>query len=187
VSGDYSFSYDYDFDVSSFILTFLPRFSLNSHLNLGLESVYERSLNQPGYVDHDSETGDIYFGQRDRETLVNTFELSYLFSHKISLTFRLRHYHSRVEYSYFYELQPDGKLQISDYDSNHDINYNAFNIDFILRWNFAPGSEILLNWKNAIYTSDQFLVDNYWQNFINTMDQPQVNSISLKVIYYFNI
>ena len=99
----------------------------------------------------------------------------------------MRHYHSKAEYTSFLELQQDGKFEPSDYDKDPDINYNAFNIDFTLRWNFAPGSEILLNWKNAVYTADRLTHNNYWQNFAATLSEPQSNSISLKVIYYFDI
>ncbi|MCK4944441.1 MAG: carbohydrate binding family 9 domain-containing protein [Candidatus Aminicenantes bacterium] len=187
MSGDYFESYDYDFDVSSMLVSMSPYINLNDHLNLGLKIAYEKNTNQLGYVDQDFDNGIIYFGKRNRETVVSTFESSYVFNNKISLTIRLRHYHSKADYASFFELKQDGKFELSDYNENHDINYNAFNIDLTLRWNFAPGSEILLNWKNAIYTSDQSLGDNYWQNFVTTLGQPQVNSISLKVIYYFEI
>jgi len=56
-----------------------------------------------------------------------------------------------------------------------------------LRWNFAPGSEILLNWKNAVYTTDQLTHNNYWDNLTNTIYEPQINSLSLKIIYYFDM
>lgn len=187
LSGDYTRSYDYDFDVSSAMIRIFPHFNLSNHLNIGLESSYERSKNQPGYVDQKFEAGIIYFGRRDRETVVSTIESSYLFNHKISVIFRMRHYHSKAEYTSFLELQQDGKFEHSDYDKDPDINYNAFNIDFTLRWNFAPGSEILLNWKNAVYTADRLTHNNYWQNFAATLSEPQSNSISLKVIYYFDI
>jgi len=187
IGGDYSLSYDYDFDVSSIMLKVFPHVNLGNHLNLELESSYELCKNQPGYVDRDTETGIIYFGSRDRETIVNTIESSYLFNNKISLTFRMRHYHSKAEHDSFFELQQDGRLEPLDNNKNYDINYNAFNIDFTLRWNFAPGSEVLLNWKNAIYTTNQLMTNNYWQDFTSTLDNPQVNSISLKVIYYFDI
>ena len=171
--------------MSSFALVFSPHLTLSDHLVLGLESSYESWHNQPGYVDQDSGDGTVYFGRRNRDTVANTLALSYLFNHEISLTFRLRHYYSKAVYDSFFELQSDGTLQPSDYSGDHDINYNAFNIDCTLRWNFAPGSEILLNWKNAVYTSDQAVEDSYWRNFITTLGRPQVNSISLKIIYYF--
>lgn len=187
IETDFAQSYDYDFDVSFFMLKIFPYFNLSNHINLGLESAYENSQNQPGYVSRDSETGNIYFGQRDRQTTVNTIELTYLFNPKISLNFRLRHYHSKAEYDSFFELQDNGRFQPSSYDINQNINYNAFNIDCTLRWNFAPGSEILLNWKNAVYTTDQLTHNNYWKNLTNTIYEPQVNSLSLKVIYYFDM
>ena len=187
IGTDYLRSYDYDFDVSSFILKISPYLNLSNHINLRLETAYENSQNQPGYVNRDSKTGNIYFGQRDRKTTVNTFELTYLLNPKISFNFRLRHYHSKAKYDSFFELQHNGKLTPSSYNIDHNINYNAFNIDCTLRWNFAPGSEILLNWKNAVYTTDKLTHNNYWKNLTNTIYEPQTNSLSLKVIYYFDM
>lgn len=187
IQGKYSQSYDYGFDVHTLSITMLPHFNLSNHLNLSLQSSIEQCINQPGYVAQETDKGIIYFGRRDRETVVNTLESSYLFTNKLSLSFRLRHYHSKADYDCFYELQQNGSLTPSEYENNHNINYNAFNIDCTLRWNFAPGSELLLNWKNSIYRSDQCIDNNYWRNFTSTLNQPQVNSISLKFIYYYDL
>jgi len=103
-----------------------------------------------------------------------------------SFNFRLRHYWSEADYDGYYELSENGRLLPLDYHANHDVNYNAFNIDLTLRWNFAPGSEMLLNWKNSIYTSDNRLSTPYWENLRNTLESPQINSLSLKILYYFD-
>ena len=36
------------------------------------------------------------------------------------------------------------------YQGDADINYNLFNLDFTYIWNFAPGSQISVMWKNVI-------------------------------------
>lgn len=187
LEGAYSRSYNYGFNVNTVSLEMLDHINLGNHLNFGLQSSYEKCINQPGYVNQNPDIGIIYFGRRDRETVVNTLESSYLFTNMLSLSFRLRHYYSKVVYDCFYELRQNGRLTPSDYESNHNINYNAFNIDCTLRWNFAPGSEILLNWKNSIYNSDQCMSNNYWNNFTSILDHPQVNSVSLKFIYFYDI
>lgn len=184
---DFTKSYDYDFDVQSKSITVSPRFRFSDHLNLTCELVYGKDENQPGYVSQDAVSENIYFGERNRQTIVNTIEANYLINNKLSLNFRLRHYWSKAQYNSYYELMENGRLKQSDYNSQHNINYNAFNIYFTLRWNFAPGSEILLNWKNAIFTSDQSLINNYWKNFSNVIKEPQANSLSIKILYYFDI
>ena len=171
----------------SFWIGLVPYFRINDHLNLRLEFNYENHENELGYVDQNPDLQAIYFGKRNRETTVNTLETSYIFNSKLTLTFRLRHYHSKAVYDSYYQLQQTGELDSSTYLSNHNVNYNAFNIDFTMRWNFAPGSEIFLNWKNVIYTSDQLTGQNYWQNLATTLEEPHMNSISLKVIYYFDM
>ncbi len=186
-SCDFLNSYDYGFDVRSTWIHITPRFTINDHLNLIWQFSFEGNKNDLGYVDQELDSQKIYFGKRDRQIVANTLEVSYVFNHKISLAFRLRHYHSKAEYDSYYHLNQDGTMSMSGYPENHDINYNVFNIDSILRWNFAPGSEILLNWKNAIYTTDQLTNTSYWRNFATVLDAPHVNSISLKIIYYFDL
>jgi hypothetical protein len=53
-------------------------------------------------------------------------------------------------------------------------------------WRFAPGSELSLVWKNAIYTNDNNLVNSFVDNLENTFAASQINSISLKILYYLD-
>ncbi|MCP5103474.1 MAG: carbohydrate binding family 9 domain-containing protein [bacterium] len=187
MAGDFRKSYDYDPGVKSIWTTLSPRLRFSDHLNVNWAFTYEADKNQPGYVSHDEVTGGIYFGKRDRQTIINTIEATYLFNNKLSLNCRLRHYWSKADYDSYYELTADGGFAPSGYNTNHNINFNLFNIDLTFRWNFAPGSEIVLNWKNAISTSGEWLINNYWQNFTDTLKEPQVNSFSIKILYYFDI
>jgi hypothetical protein len=91
-----------------------------------------------------------------------------------------------VEYDEFYELDHDGILQTTSYAGNHDINYNAFNVDMIYRWNFAPGSEFLINWKCAINSDNDLTQDNYWRNVDALFDYSKINSFSIKLLYYLD-
>jgi hypothetical protein len=184
--GSYWKSYDYDFNISSWLLGVSPALRINDKLSMILDSYLAKDFNDLGFLEKDTDTGLILFGKRDRQTLVNTLNISYVFNNKIASNFRLRHYWSMAEYETYYELLDNGRLSPFNYDGSHDINYNAFNIDMTLRWNFAPGSEILLNWKNSIYTSGDQLISHLWNNLKNTLQSPQINSISIKIIYYFD-
>ncbi len=179
-------SFDYDFKVRSWQAGITPNLRPNNQINLGLGILFTRDKNQTGYVDQDVDTGEIFFGKRDRKTLENIAQASYVLNNRMSLIFKARHYWSLVDYDSYFELLEDGRLGTTSYDTNHDVNFNAFNIDMTFRWHFAPGSEISLNWKNSIYTSDSQLVYFYWDNLRNSLDSPQINSLSIKIFYYFD-
>ena len=170
-----------------------PRFRVNDKWMLTYNFYLNNSLNTFGYVEsyEDSNENDvIIIGNRDRSTLVNTINSSYIFSNKASLSFKMRHYWSRVEYTDFYQLLPNGKLTPSigydTYGNSADLNYNTFTIDMQYLWRFAPGSELSLVWKNAIYTNGNDIVNNFVDNLENTFAASQINSISLKILYYLD-
>ena len=74
----------------------------------------------------------------------------------------------------------------TNYGGFHDTNFNAFNIDMIYRWRFAPGSDIFIIWKNAILNFEERSDINYLKNLDGLFDNPQRNSLSIKVIYFLD-
>lgn len=136
---------------------------------------------------------DPVFAKRDRTTITNTIDLSYIFNNKMGITFRLRHYWSKLDYNEFFILNEDGKMTPTNYtgldandESIHDNSFNAFTIDMAYRWVFAPGSELSLVWKNSIFTFNDEVQLNYFENVGNLLNDPATNSISLKVLYYID-
>ncbi|MBE9468731.1 MAG: hypothetical protein IMY72_10500 [Bacteroidetes bacterium] len=162
-----------------------PRFRPNNKLCLNLNMNYDFTKNYRGYVEDRNDS--IFFGRGNLKTITNTLNLSYIFNNKSSLNFRLRHYWSEVIYYEFYELQETGFLTNTTYNKNNDINYNAFNIDLVYKWQFAPGSELSVVWKNSIYKKEKNIIRNsYLDNIDNTISSPQTNSFSFKVLYYLD-
>ncbi|UKN03630.1 DUF5916 domain-containing protein [Paracrocinitomix mangrovi] len=90
-------------------------------------------------------------------------------------------------------LNEDGKMVYTTYtgydvndQSLHDNSFNAFTIDMVYRWIFAPGSELSLVWKNSIFSFDDQVEENYFQNVGGMFQNPATNSVSLKVLYYID-
>jgi hypothetical protein len=111
----------------------------------------------------------------------------------MGLTLRARHYWSTVNYTSFHVLDENGYLTPSSYDgldangeSLHNTNFNAFNVDMVYRWVFAPGSEISLVYKTSLLAFDNNVAASYSDNFKNTMEEPQAQSLSLKILYYID-
>lgn len=105
----------------------------------------------------------------------------------MSLSLKVRHYWKLGIYEKFYDLQTDGHLIPNDYSSDEDFSYNAFTIDMAYKWEFSPGSEIAIVWKNAIdlFNADD-VNESYFQNLDHTLSSPATNSISLRILYYID-
>jgi hypothetical protein len=107
----------------------------------------------------------------------------------MSLNLRARHYWSKVDYFRFFNLKEDGKLEdanptLDNY--NPDNNANFFNVDMIYTWQFAQGSFITIAWKDASSLFNEHVEDKYGKNLSNTINSPQQNNFSIKVIYYLD-
>ena len=63
---------------------------------------------------------------------------------------------------------------------------DAFTVDMKFLWRFAPGSDISIVWKNAIYTNNEDIINNVWDNWEQTLDATKLNSISFKILYYLD-
>lgn len=87
-----------------------------------------------------------------------------------------------------YDLQDDGTLQPTIHTNvviQHQ-NYNIFKVDAVYTWQFAPGSFINIVWKDQSETFNDVIRYQYFKNFGKTLDAPQNNNLSLKVIYYLD-
>jgi hypothetical protein len=166
-----------------------PRFRASDKLFFTYLLSYENILNNVGYVTNYQDSicmEIIIFGKRDIQTITNVLRANYMINSKMSIDFRLRHYWVTAPYSEYYTLQTDGYLDLSDYNENNDINFNQFNIDFSYIWNFAPGSQLSLVWKNAIATFANAIEYNFFDNISQTIGSPASNSFSIRFLYYLD-
>jgi hypothetical protein len=177
-------------------LSVSPRYRFNDKLSMSLSTFSSNEYNDVGFVNKISEevvengqpksNDQIIFGLRDQTTVENVYNASFNFNNAMALTFRMRHYWTKVKYNRFAVLQNDGHLGSTDYTDNHNTSFNAFNIDMVYRWRFAPGSDIFLIWKSAIFGAREDADISYVENVRDLFDNPQSNSVSLKIIYFLD-
>jgi len=177
-----------DYNQLGYFLRLGPRYKVNNHLFMVLTAMYSRNFNDIGYVTDSLENNElkIIFGKRDIENITTTLNVNYTINPKFSFSFRVRHYLFEADYDQYYDLGKDGSLTTDSYNGNDDFIYNSFNIDTYFTWLFAPGSELILAWKNAIYTSEGLPSDTYFRELANTLDAPASNLISLKILFYLD-
>jgi hypothetical protein len=177
-----------EYDQLGWWLRIGPRYKVNEHLFMVLSAEYSISNNDLGYVTDSLGFEDlkIIFGKRDIENITATLSINYSINTKFNFSARARYYYFQADYDQYYDLERDGSLTPNNYYGDDDFIYNAFNIDTYFTWLFAPGSELILTWKNAIYTSGDLPSDGYFREFANTLESPASNLISLKLLYYLD-
>lgn len=181
-----------------------PRYRASNQLSFVYEASYDLRRNQIGYVGNGLDQkdsldaplrrtfgggeGDVLLGRRHVTTFTNTATATYTFTNRMSFNIRLRHYVSNVHYRDFARLHPEGAETPVAYLRNRDNTYNAFNIDAVYAWWFAPGSQVSVVWKNAGETSfnANAATPLYFDNLSNTLNTPHNNSLSVKVLYYLD-
>ena len=177
--------YRYNFGVS-------PRFRVSDHLSF----VYRfNSYNMPNNIGWAGKLSDgtVIFSKRDEHIIENTLRGSYIFTNRMGVTFRVRHYWATANYKEFFELGQDGKLYNTAYNgldesgnNIHNVNFNAFNIDIAYTWVFAPGSELSITYKNSILSVNNQITRDYFNNFSQMISQGQANSLNVKLLYYLD-
>ncbi len=162
-----------------------PILRFSDHLTFRFSLAFMKDINDYGYA---ATQGDqVIFGNRDISTWENSLSGEYLFKNNISLSMVARHYIAQGKYNSFYTLEDDGYLTMApDYDQNHDFTFNSFNVDMVFAWIFAPGSSLNIVWKNEIVTEKDNITGDYFANLGDNYNEPQLNNISLKILYYID-
>jgi len=163
-----------------------PRVRVNDRLSFNYNMKLQQQDNSLGYVTQEEDDRIIY-GRRNLSTFENTLNSRLMLKSNLSVSLWMRHYWYQGDYQEYFELTQNGELSDSNgYEENNDFNFNAFNLDLMLNWRFAPGSNMSLVWKNEITSEDDYLVQDFYKNIKNTFDAPQTNIISLKILYYLD-
>ena len=130
-----------------------PRFRFNNRFSMDFDSNINWRRKERGFTtrlyDGEGNLQDIIIGNRNIVTSTHILNSKYSFTDRMGLSLRVRHYWSKVEYLDFYTLDEAGHLQETPYtgtsalgESLHNANFNAFNIDMVYTWQFAPGSSM---------------------------------------------
>jgi hypothetical protein len=138
-------------------------------------------------------TNQITIGTRDRWIVNNSISADYTFTNRMGMVLKLNHYWQEVKYDGFTALQENGDQLSTNYkgldalgQAIHNTSFNAFTVDLSFRWVMYPGSELLFLWKYNIYAQKNSLDYNYFRTFEDLFDQPQLNSFSIKALFFLD-
>lgn len=137
----------------------------------------------------------VVMGRRRIVGFNNSINGSFSFNNKMNIALYARHYWQKAEYSTFYGLDQKGELTASPYtglsvagEPLNNVAANYFNIDLVYTWRFAPGSDLLLVYKNGIghYDSGYAVDHGYLYNASHLMDFEGTNNFSIKLLYFLD-
>ena len=178
-----------------------PRFRVSDHFFFVFSSSLNQLQNEVGFVParpnsigfETLQSGDILFARRNQTIIDNLLSARINFNPYHNITLRTRQYWTKVNFKDFHLLGQDGSLQYTDYrglDENNQLvnslTYNLFTVDLVYTWRFAPGSDIIIVWKNLLDDTQNRLDIPYSRAVGDIFNSPQFNSISFKLIYYLD-
>lgn len=177
-----------DYETQGYYFRISPRVRVNDHLMLFMNFRPNWEKNDIGWVNQLDGSGDsIVMGRRDIREFTASLEGRYVFTPNASLTVNFRHYWSNVRYNDYWLLQESGRLEeFTTYDVDHNINFNTLNIDVRFSWWFAPGSEMVLLYRNTLANNGGEMDENYIYNLNESLRTPQHHTFSLRIVYFLD-
>ncbi len=175
---------------NSYFISLSPLGRISNHFSFRYTIEYNLSKNEIGFADIDDMLNQSIFGKRNVISLSNSLTGNYFFKNDLSISLKFRHYFSQGEYFDTYYLQPDGKPGISIADAvnpkSYNFNFNSLTVDLTFSWQFAPGSNLMLIWKNEILNEGTTIFRNPFENINELVYLPQTNTFLIKALYYFD-
>lgn len=167
-----------------------PLGRLSDHFSFRYKTEYTRGQNQLGFAAIDNNLMKPIFGKRNVSTIVNSLIGNYFFKNDLSLSLRIRHYLSQGKYFDTYYLKEDGTISESISEifapSLYHFYFQNLSIDFVFSWQFAPGSNFIIIWKNEIFSEGNLVYSRLIEHLNHLDNYPQKNTLLLKVLYYLD-
>lgn len=167
-----------------------PRYRFSDKLSASFRWSYNVQYDDTGWV-ADGPNGEIYIGQRDYRNIRNLANISYTFNNTTGINLRVRHDWTTAAYNTFHEITLDGQLPLSDYRDDIDFSNSFFSVDCVFNWNFAPGSDLNIVWKNNIGGANEdqrldYRNRTYIDGVKGLADFAQQNSLSVRLTYFID-
>ena len=184
INGWFGFQVYDDPGFYNFNYGLFPNFRVNDRFAFSIGVELDNNHGNYGWVQ--TVEDNIYFGKRDQKSIVSFVAAKYSFNHNMSLNLNQQYNWTQVHYVDFYTLNEVGWFNESDFDGNFDQTFNFFNVDLVYRWRFLPGSDFFITYKSNILDFQDHSDISYGENLRTLFSKSQVNTFSLKIIYYLD-
>lgn len=163
------------------------RYRFNDRLTLGLTADRSDVKNEIGYAFLREADGEPVIGFRRNLQTALVVNGTYTFTSRLNFTLRARHYWNQVHYNKFFNVAADGSYKNRAFVMDQDVNYNLFNVDAFLNWDFRLGSRITVGYKNWLGNPYGIMTGpTYLQNLKNSFTLSHGNELTVKLIYFLD-
>jgi hypothetical protein len=169
-----------------------PRSNVELSLGPGLRQEWHISRWLKATEDESGNRMDI-FGEQHLEQFDMTVRGTLTFTRDLTLQIYAQPFLVGVDYENFKRLLPDGAYEPVDetiYDESveqPDFNWNSFNSNVILRWEYLPGSTLYLVWTQAREYNDTLGDFKFNRDLGYLFDTVPGNTFLAKVNYRFGL
>ena len=189
VSYEATFARAPKFDNTYYAVNVGFRYRFDNQFTLSLSGATNWEGNQLGYAFLRESNGDPIAGFRDNKVFESILSGIYNFTSRLNLTLRTRHYWNEVLYKSFHNTDADGKLINRPFIAGQDENFNIFNTDMFLTWDFRLGSRLIVGYKN--WLGDDEIVpfaskNSYFRNLGEIFDLHHGNEFTVRFIYFLD-
>lgn len=162
-----------------------PKYRFSNQFSLEYALEYTNKKNDRGRIGYDN--NGIVFAERNREILSNILTGKFAITNTMALNLDVRYYWSYAENHDFFTLQDDGSLTPnSSYNLNKNRNFNSWNLDLSYSWWFAPGSEIILLYRNYALEETNQVKKDISSNLSDIFRSNMINIFSVSIRYYID-
>lgn len=168
-------------------VTLSPRYRFNNHLSSTFDFDFIRQNNNLGWVDFDDNANAI-FARRNIITYVNSIAGKYAFNNKMNINLALRYYWSYTTNFDYFTLQDNGRLlDNKSYNVDQNLNFNTWNFDLSYSWWFAPGSEMVVLYRNNSLIYQYEYRTDFTGNIKNVTNFDNLNHVfSISIRYHID-
>ena len=186
---DYIFTkyqnYQFDENKKQNEFRFYVDYRISEQFSINIRTSNERRNDDVGFLM--KRNGLIYFGLRNIKSIENNLRMEYNFNRDASLSLRFRNFWSTADYyEKLFALLDDGTRKEVNYsilNRNPNTNFNIWNLDLNFEWWFAPGSNMVLLYRNQIFNRDNQSGINYYNSLKNLFETPTEHQLSLRLNY----
>ncbi len=188
LSGNYRTFFNSDQE--SYSINLNPRFRFSDQFSMIYSINYATTINRNSFVA--LEPRKEIFGVRDVKSVENSITASYNFTTKQAVNLNFRNFWSIADFkdNKYSSLLDNGDLSPMDYpiteDNDPNANFNIWNFDLSYRWQFAPGSEAILLYRNSIFNFDTKSEIQFSESLQNLFQQDLRQNLSLRLVYYID-
>jgi hypothetical protein len=184
-SNNSFFNQDFDEAKARQTLNFRALYRFSKRFSLKLGSFHNQTIDDIGFLKSDAD--EIYFGRRDIKSVENTISMLCFIDSKKWINFRLRNFWSNADYDQvLFSLLDNGRRAVADYailEDDPNTNFNIWNLDVNFEWWFAPGSNMVLQYRNQLFDLNNASALDYYMSLKNLFETPIEHQLSLRINY----